>query len=72
VRTSGERRLSDFLPAQSSLAQLQFVPRLWPEMDYWALAAVILRYQRDHAALLDSARRVTAVRLRALEAAEPR
>ncbi len=34
IRTSGETRLSDFLLWQSALAQLCFVPTLWPDFSF--------------------------------------
>jgi undecaprenyl diphosphate synthase len=33
IRTSGERRLSNFLPLQSAYAELYFTPCLWPDFD---------------------------------------
>lgn len=44
VRTSGERRLSDFLLAQSVHAHLVFLDVLWPELSYWDLARAILEH----------------------------
>eukprot|EP00236_Picocystis_salinarum_P003657 CAMPEP_0183827606 /NCGR_PEP_ID=MMETSP0807_2-20130328/2337_1 /TAXON_ID=88271 /ORGANISM="Picocystis salinarum, Strain CCMP1897" /LENGTH=335 /DNA_ID=CAMNT_0026072773 /DNA_START=8 /DNA_END=1016 /DNA_ORIENTATION=+ len=44
VRTSGERRLSDFLLAQSAHAHLVFLDVLWPELSYWDLARAVLEH----------------------------
>ncbi|QDZ20930.1 ditrans,polycis-polyprenyl diphosphate synthase [Chloropicon primus] len=45
LRTSGEKRLSDFLPWQCGGAHLAFIDTLWPELSLWDLAQVILEYQ---------------------------
>jgi len=41
IRTSGERRLSNFLLWQAAYAELLFVDTLWPDFDHAALAAAI-------------------------------
>ena len=41
IRTSGERRLSNFLLWQAAYAELLFVDTLWPDFDGKALAAAI-------------------------------
>jgi undecaprenyl diphosphate synthase len=41
IRTSGERRLSNFLLWQAAYAELLFVDTLWPDFDRKALAAAI-------------------------------
>lgn len=41
IRTSGERRLSNFLLWQAAYAELLFVDTLWPDFDGAALAAAI-------------------------------
>ncbi len=41
IRTSGERRLSNFLLWQAAYAELLFVDTLWPDFDGDALAAAI-------------------------------
>lgn len=41
IRTSGERRLSNFLLWQAAYAELLFVDTLWPDFDGNALAAAI-------------------------------
>lgn len=45
VRTSGEKRLSNFLLWQSSYSELVFVPTLWPDFDEESLALAIREYQ---------------------------
>ena len=48
VRTSGERRLSNFLLWQAAYAELLFVDTLWPDFDRAALEACIADFaQRD-------------------------
>ncbi len=46
VRTSGERRLSNFLALQSEGVQAQFLPELWPEVGLWTYAKIILNFNR--------------------------
>jgi undecaprenyl diphosphate synthase len=41
IRTSGERRLSNFLLWQAAYAELLFVDTLWPDFDADMLAAAI-------------------------------
>mmetsp|Transcript_3097 Transcript_3097/g.5206 ORF Transcript_3097/g.5206 Transcript_3097/m.5206 type:complete len:279 (+) Transcript_3097:72-908(+) len=48
LRTSGEKRLSDFLLWQCSGAHLAFIDTLWPDLSLWDLVQVILEYQRVH------------------------
>lgn len=45
IRTSGERRLSNFLLWQSAYAELLFLDILWPDFDEKALAAAIDDYK---------------------------
>jgi len=45
VRTSGERRLSDFLLWQSAETVLCFTEVLWPEFTIWHLMGAIFNYQ---------------------------
>merc|ERR1711904_288323 len=45
LRTSGEKRLSDFLLWQCGDAHLAFIDTLWPDLSLWDLARVILDYQ---------------------------
>jgi undecaprenyl diphosphate synthase len=46
IRTSGERRLSNFLLWQAAYAELVFVDVLWPDFDDAALEAAIEEFQR--------------------------
>jgi undecaprenyl diphosphate synthase len=46
IRTSGERRLSNFLLWQAAYAELLFVDTLWPDFDSAALAAAIEDFGR--------------------------
>ncbi|GAB4576818.1 MAG: isoprenyl transferase [Rhodothalassiaceae bacterium] len=45
IRTSGERRLSNFLLWQSAYAELLFLDILWPDFDERTLSAAISDYQ---------------------------
>ncbi|VDN59838.1 unnamed protein product [Dracunculus medinensis] len=45
IRTSGEKRLSDFLLWQSSNCYVHFEDALWPDFDFWHLCKAILCYQ---------------------------
>jgi len=46
VRSSGVKRLSDFLMWQvSENAQIHFIPTYWPEIGFWDLFPIILDYQ---------------------------
>ncbi len=48
IRTSGERRISNFLLWQSAYSELVFVDKLWPDFSKDDLAAAIREYrQRD-------------------------
>ena len=46
LRTSGERRLSDFLLAQAGHALLVFQDVLWPDLSFRHLGVALLRYPR--------------------------
>lgn len=46
IRTSGERRLSNFLLWQAAYAELIFVETLWPDFDRRELAAAVEEFQR--------------------------
>ncbi|WP_156681404.1 isoprenyl transferase [Sphingomonas profundi] len=46
IRTSGERRLSNFLLWQAAYAELLFVDTLWPDFDQAALAAAVADFGR--------------------------
>ncbi|KAL0490421.1 dehydrodolichyl diphosphate syntase complex subunit DHDDS [Acrasis kona] len=49
IRTSGERRLSDFLTWQStSSAVFSFEQVLWPDFSLWNLFSDVLNYQRSY------------------------
>ncbi|MEX1177292.1 MAG: polyprenyl diphosphate synthase [Nitriliruptor sp.] len=45
VRTSGEQRLSNFLPMQAAYAELLFTETLWPDFDRHELARCVATYQ---------------------------
>jgi len=46
IRSSGVKRLSDFLMWQASEnVQLHFIPTYWPDVGFWDLFPVILDYQ---------------------------
>lgn len=45
IRTSGERRLSNFLLWQSAYAELYFTDTLWPDFDREEYRAALLDYQ---------------------------
>ena len=46
IRTSGEKRLSDFLLWEGAYAELYFTERMWPEFDGEALAEALVSFQR--------------------------
>ena len=46
IRTSGERRLSNFLLWQAAYAELVFVDTLWPDFDAAALADAVAEFGR--------------------------
>jgi undecaprenyl diphosphate synthase len=46
IRTSGERRLSNFLLWQAAYAELLFVDTLWPDFDAAALGAAVADFTR--------------------------
>ena len=48
IRTSGELRLSNFLPWQGAYSELYFTDTLWPDFDEAALQEAILAYNRRH------------------------
>jgi undecaprenyl diphosphate synthase len=45
VRTSGEQRLSNFLPWQAAYAELVFTATLWPDFDRHELTRCVAAYQ---------------------------
>ena len=48
IRTSGELRLSNFLPWQSAYSELYFTDVAWPDFDGDALKLAIKEYNRRH------------------------
>jgi undecaprenyl diphosphate synthase len=46
IRTSGEKRLSDFLLWESAYAELYFTPTLWPDFGAEALTRALAEYRR--------------------------
>ena len=46
IRTSGEKRLSNFLLWQAAYAELLFVDTLWPDFDGDALRAALAEYEK--------------------------
>ncbi|KAL6729253.1 hypothetical protein Aduo_000326 [Ancylostoma duodenale] len=51
IRTSGEKRLSDFLLWQCSTSHVYFDDVLWPEFNYWHLCKAILSYQYHYSSI---------------------
>lgn len=48
IRTSGEKRLSNFLLWQAAYAEFVFSPVLWPDFDKDALEAALAEYRSRH------------------------
>ncbi|MTB63621.1 isoprenyl transferase [Streptococcus sp. zg-86] len=48
IRTSGELRLSNFLPWQTAYSELYFTDIAWPDFDEQALHEAIKEYNRRH------------------------
>ena len=46
IRTSGEQRISNFLPWQAAYAEFVFTPTLWPDFDRAALEAALDEFAR--------------------------
>ena len=46
IRTSGEKRLSDFLLWEGAYAELYFTERMWPDFDRHALAEALASFHR--------------------------
>jgi undecaprenyl diphosphate synthase len=44
IRTSGEQRLSNFLPWQSAYSEFVFLPCFWPDFDHAAFKAAVDQY----------------------------
>ncbi|XP_054272030.1 dehydrodolichyl diphosphate synthase complex subunit DHDDS-like [Macrosteles quadrilineatus] len=52
IRTSGEKRLSDFLLLQTAYSYLYFTDVLWPNFTAWHLLAAVFHFQRAYPTLL--------------------
>uniref|UniRef100_A0A0M3HYF1 Alkyl transferase n=1 Tax=Ascaris lumbricoides TaxID=6252 RepID=A0A0M3HYF1_ASCLU len=48
IRTSGEKRLSDFLLWQCSNCYIHFDDVLWPDFDFWHLCKAVFGYQCNY------------------------
>ena len=48
IRTSGELRMSGFLPIEACYAELYFLDKLWPDFDEADLEAALEEYARRH------------------------
>ena len=48
IRTSGEQRLSNFLPWQTAYSELYFTDVAWPDFDEQMLKKAIEEYNRRH------------------------
>lgn len=46
IRTSGETRISNFLPWQAAYAEYEFTPTLWPDFTRQDLAAILARFKQ--------------------------
>lgn len=46
IRTSGEKRLSGFLPWQSTYAEILFIDKNWPDFEEEDLEKAIIEYQK--------------------------
>ena len=46
IRTSGEKRLSDFLLWESAYAELHFTERMWPDFEAEDLAEALACFSR--------------------------
>jgi undecaprenyl diphosphate synthase len=44
IRTSGEQRLSNFLPWQTAYSEFVFLPEFWPDFDHAVFKAAINQY----------------------------
>ncbi len=49
IRTSGEKRLSEFLNWQlcDSMCQIEFLDIYWPEFKFWHFLPILAKYQLD-------------------------
>jgi len=48
IRTSGEMRISNFLPYQSAYSEFFFIKKLWPEFDKEDLLEVLAEFRQRH------------------------
>jgi len=48
VRTSGEKRLSNFMLWRAAYSELMFMDKMWPEMTKDDVTAIIKEYSRRH------------------------
>jgi undecaprenyl diphosphate synthase len=62
VRTSGEQRMSNFLPWQAAYAELVFTETLWPDFDRHELARCVHVYQARERRFGKAVDRVISVR----------
>jgi undecaprenyl diphosphate synthase len=46
IRTSGEARISNFLPWQTVYTELYFTKTLWPDFRRWEILLALLDYQK--------------------------
>jgi undecaprenyl diphosphate synthase len=46
IRTSGEQRISNFLPWQAAYAEFVFIPEFWPDFDGAIFAAAVDEFLR--------------------------
>ena len=46
IRTSGEQRISNFLPWQSAYAEYVFVPDFWPDFDHSVFSSALVEFAR--------------------------
>ena len=51
IRTSGEKRLSDFLLWEGAYAELHFTERMWPEFEADDLAEALASFHRPRTPL---------------------
>jgi len=49
IRTSGEKRLSDFLLWQTAYSCIVFSDVLWPDFSHWSLLDALLQFQQSYA-----------------------
>lgn len=66
IRTSGERRLSDFMMRQCSSSLLHFTAVLWPDFSYFDLLEAIIRYQTEYTVLNEVRKNVETAKMQAI------